>query len=117
MIGLGFLLLPLTSGPLSVGLVAALLGLANGISAGIVMTLGADASPDDARAQFLGGWRLCADTGNAAGPLVVSAVSAVAPLAAASVTMGVLTWTGVAWLARWIPRRGAERAVRPAPAG
>ena len=46
-----------------------------------------------------------ADVGNAAGPLVVSAVTVVAPLAAAAVTMGVLTWAGVAWLARWIPRR------------
>jgi hypothetical protein len=70
-----------------------------------VMTLGADVAPAESRTQFLGGWRLCADLGNAAGPLIVSAVTVVAPLAAAAVTMGVLTWTGVAWLARWIPRR------------
>ena len=37
-LGLGFLLLPLTTGPTSVGLVAALMGLGNGISAGIVLT-------------------------------------------------------------------------------
>ena len=116
MIGLGFLLLPLTSGPLSVGLVAALLGLANGISAGIVMTLGADASPDDARAQFLGGWRLCADLGNALGPLVISAVSLLAPLAAAAVTMGLLSWAGTGWLARWVPVYAPAR-TRPQPDG
>ena len=74
-LGLGFMLLPLTSGAVTVGLVAALMGLGNGISAGIVMTLGADASPADDRAQFLGGWRLCSDFGNAGGPLVISAVS------------------------------------------
>ena len=34
---------------LTVGLVAALMGLGNGISAGVVMTLGADASPGGAR--------------------------------------------------------------------
>jgi hypothetical protein len=44
-LGLGFLLLPLTTGPTSVGLVAALMGLGNGISSGIVLTLGADAAP------------------------------------------------------------------------
>ena len=104
-LGLGFLLLPLTHATPAVAAVAGLMGLGNGISAGVVMTLGADAAPTESRAQFLGGWRLCADLGNAAGPLVVSAVSAVAPLAAAAVTMGLLTWTGVAWLARWIPRR------------
>ena len=68
-LGLGFLLLPLTTGPTSVGLVAALMGLGNGISSGIVLTLGADASPPQDRAQFLGGWRVCSDLGNAAGPL------------------------------------------------
>jgi MFS family permease len=104
-LGLGFLLLPLTGTTPAIAAVAGLMGLGNGISAGVVMTLGADAAPAESRAQFLGGWRLFADLGNATGPLVVSAVSAVAPLAAAAVTMGVLTWTGVAWLARWIPRR------------
>jgi len=102
-LGLGFLLLPLTSGPTTVGLVAALMGLGNGISSGVVLTLGADASPSQNRAQFLAGWRLCSDLGNAAGPLVISAVSALATLAAASVTMGLITWAGSAWLIKWVP--------------
>ena len=104
-LGLGFLLLPLTHVTPAIAAVAALMGLGNGISAGVVMTLGADVAPPESRVQFLGGWRLCADVGNAAGPLVVSAVTVVAPLAAAAVAMGLLTWTGVGWLARWIPRR------------
>jgi MFS family permease len=118
-LGLGFLLLPLTTGPTSVGLVAALMGLGNGISSGIVLTLGADAAPLQDRAQFLGGWRLCSDLGNAAGPLVVSAVSALATLAAAAVTMGLLTWAGSGWLVRWVPayaparhRRGEAREAQ-----
>jgi len=102
-LGLGFLLLPLTSGATSVGLVAALMCLGNGISSGVILTLGADASPSQDRAQFLGGWRVCSDLGNAAGPLVVSAVSALATLAAAAVTMGLLTWAGSAWLIKWVP--------------
>jgi MFS family permease len=102
-LGLGFLLLPLTTGPTTVGLVAALMGLGNGISSGIVLTLGADASPSLDRAQFLGGWRLCSDLGNAAGPLVISVVSALATLAAAAVTMGLVTWAGAGWLVKWVP--------------
>jgi MFS family permease len=102
-LGLGFMLLPLTTGATSVGLVAALMGLGNGISSGIVLTLGADASPQQDRAQFLGGWRVCSDLGNATGPLVISAVSAFAPLAVAAVTMGVLTWAGAGWLVKWVP--------------
>ena len=102
-LGLGFMLLPLTTGATSVGLVAALMGLGNGISSGIVLTLGADASPPQDRAQFLGGWRVCSDLGNATGPLVISAVSAFAPLAVAAVTMGLLTWAGAGWLVKWVP--------------
>jgi MFS family permease len=112
-LGLGFLLLPLSSGPVTIGLVAALMGLGNGISAGIVMTLGADASPSDARAQFLGGWRLCADFGNALGPLVISAVSLVAPLAVAALTMGAITWLGTGWLTRWVPVYAPRRVPVP----
>ena len=44
-LGLGFVLLPLTGAPPGVTAVATLMGLGNGISAGVVMTLGADASP------------------------------------------------------------------------
>jgi MFS family permease len=102
-LGLGFLLLPLTSGATTVGLVAALMGLGNGISSGVVLTLGADASPSQDRAQFLAGWRVCSDLGNAAGPLVISAVSALASLALAAVTMGLITWAGSAWLIKWVP--------------
>ena len=90
------------------------MGLGNGIAAGIVMTLGADASPADHRSQFLGGWRLCADLGNASGPLLISAVSLVAPLAVATMVMGALTVVGSGWLARWVPvyAAGPRRARR-----
>ena len=121
-LGLGFLLLPLTHGALTVGAVACLMGLGNGLSAGIVMTLGADASPADGRTQFLGGWRLAADLGGAGGPLVISAISLVAPLAAASLAVGLLTWAGCGWLARWVPvyaagprRTGRSRRGQDAP--
>ena len=108
-LGLGFVLLPLTHGPVSVGVVASIMGLGNGISAGIVMTLGADASPSEARAQFLAGWRLCSDIGNAAGPLLISAISVMAGLAVAAWTMGGLTWASAGWVARWLPKNRQEK--------
>jgi MFS family permease len=104
LLGTGFVLLPLTSGAVGIGAVACLMGLGNGISSGIVMTLGADASPDDGRAQFLGGWRLFSDTGNAGGPLVISAISSFAPLAVAVLVMAGIAYAGSGWLARWVPR-------------
>lgn len=102
--GLGLMLLPLTTSALTITLVACLLGFGNGISSGIVLTLGADTSPDVGRAQYLGGWRVCADLGNTLGPLIISAITAIASLVVAALVMGGLAWVGAAWLARLVPR-------------
>jgi MFS family permease len=107
-LGVGFVLMPLTHTALTVGLVACLMGLGNGISSGVVLTLGADAAPVQGRAQFLGGWRLCADLGNALGPLAIGGITAIATLGLATVVMGVVTWLGSGWLARFIPVRLRE---------
>lgn len=109
-LGIGFSILPLTRGVFTIALVAILLGIANGFSAGIVMTLGSDSAPTNARAQFLGAWRLLTDLGHAGGPLLVSAIVAIAPLGLASVAVGVTCWLGAAWFIKWLPRRpGAVR--------
>ncbi|MEV0647321.1 MFS transporter [Phytomonospora sp. NPDC050363] len=99
------LLLPLTHNAGTLLAVALLMGFGNGIGSGIIMTLGADASPDVGRANFLGGWRLCADLGNAGGPLLVSGIAAVATLGPAILAMGVIGLLGAGALAKWIPRR------------
>lgn len=103
-LGLAHLLLPLSTGWTSLLVVAVVMGLGNGIGSGIVMTLGADASPDVGRAQFLGAWRLCADAGNAAGPLTVSAVTAAVALGPAILVMGGVSLVGAVLLGRWAPR-------------
>jgi MFS family permease len=104
-LGMGMLLLPLTSTAAAIGAVAVVMAIGNGIGSGLVMTLGADAAPPDARAQFLGGWRLFADSGGVAAPLAISAITTVAPLAVASLVMGTMCVAGAGWLARWVPRR------------
>ncbi len=110
-LGAGFVLLPLTSTAVAIGLVACLMGLGNGISSGIVLTLGADVAPDEGRRQFLGGWRLCADLGNVAGPGLVSLIALAFPLGAAAAALGAVTWFGAGWLAKWVP----VYAPTPAP--
>ena len=115
-LGLGFALLPLTHGPWTIGLVAVLLGVGNGFSAGIVMTLGSDASPRIGRPQFLAAWRLLADAGNTIGPALISAVVAVAPLWAAALATAVTCWAGAAWFVRWLPRgRQPLEPLQPNP--
>lgn len=112
-IALSLLALPLTSGPASLTVVAASLGLSNGMSSGLVMTMAADVAPEDTRVQFLGAWRLLADGGAALGPVLVSVVASAASLAAAAVAAGAVTLVGAGWLVRHLPRpAGGGRAVR-----
>ena len=105
-------LLPLATGTWSLTLVAILMGLGNGLSAGVVMTLGADASPDTGRAQFLGAWRLCADLGNGGGPLLISAVIGAFSLPAAILTMAGVGIAAVTTLWRFVPH---HRPLPPHP--
>lgn len=116
-LGLGMALLPLSTTLVAVTAAATVLGLGNGLGAGLIMTLGADASPPEARAQFLGGWRLCADVGRAAGPLALSGLSAIITLGAASVLLGLGAVAGAVWLRIWVPRHDPTVARRAASRG
>lgn len=84
--------------------VAMWMSVANGIGSGILMTLGADLADKNNPAPFLGAWRFTGDLGGAGAPLLVAGVTAVASLAAASATMGVLGLVGAVILARYVPR-------------
>jgi MFS family permease len=112
-LGLGMALLPLTTSLVAVTAAATVLGFGNGIGSWLIMTLGADASPVEGRSQFLGGWRLMADVGRAAGPLALSAASAALTLGASAVALGGLAVLGAGWLAFWVPRHDPTRG----PAG
>jgi len=80
------------------------MSLANGVGSGILMTLGADLAPRGNPAPFLGAWRFTGDFGQAAAPLVISGVTAVASIAVASGVMGVLGLVGAGILLRYVPR-------------
>lgn len=104
LMGIGVLLVPLTTDALGLGLAAAVMGLGNGMGSGVGMVLGADASPREGRAAFLGVWRLCVDTGSSTGPLVLGAVTAVAGLTSGVLVVGGLGLLGAAAMHRWVPR-------------
>lgn len=82
---------------------AVLIGLGNGFGAGIVMTLGADYSPDIGRPKFLALWRLLSDTGTLTGPLLISAVAAISTLAFGVWTVAALGLVGAGIFARTLP--------------
>jgi MFS family permease len=112
----GFIALSLTRdaahAPAWFAALAGLLGLANGLSSGILMTVGADLAPAGSTASFLGAWRLLTDSGGALAPVMVAVVAAVASLPLASALVGALGLAGAAGLLRWGPRylpRGRPR--------
>ncbi|MFI5730426.1 MFS transporter [Kribbella sp. NPDC051587] len=102
-LGLAHLLLPLTHTTATLTAVALLMGVGNGLGAGVIMTLGADASPPVGRAQFLGAFRLFADTGNGSGPLLLAGATAVLGLGPAVVVMAGTGLAAAAAMQRWIP--------------
>ncbi|MBN9606489.1 MAG: MFS transporter [Actinomycetales bacterium] len=100
--------------------ITGLLALTNGISSGILMTLGADLADRRDPAPFLGAWRFTADVGSAAIPLVIAAITALASLPAAAVVVGVLGLAGSGILRlslpRHVPATVLVRRGEPAPA-
>lgn len=103
-LGVAMMTLPLTTGALSLTIVAMVMSLGNGIGSGIMMTLGADAAPPVGRIKFLGLWRVLSDSGNAAGPIVMSVVASAFTLAVGIVTIGSAGLLAAAALAIWVPR-------------
>ncbi|WP_194411767.1 MFS transporter [Microbacterium cremeum] len=83
---------------------AAVLGVGNGLSSGILLTLGADVAPKDDPAPFLGSWRTLTDAGGAVSPLLVSAIAAATTLSVATGVVGAIGLLGALAFVRWVPR-------------
>jgi len=93
----GLALVPLTHGFVGLLAVAVALGFGNGLSAGTMMTLGADLAPREALGEFLGVWNLVGDAGASGGPLLVGAVAEVLDLGLAAVAVAAVG-LGAAWV-------------------
>lgn len=103
-LGLGTLALPLSDSAVSLTAIAMVMAFGNGIGSGIVMTLGADTSPEVDRRSFLAIFRLINDVGTSLGPVVPAAIATVATLGVGIAVMGGVGLLGAAGLARWVPR-------------
>ena len=84
---LGLGLIPWANSFVSLLLVAGLLGFANGLGSGIILTIGSDLAPKQRRSEFLGVWRFIGDVGNASAPILIGALLSTATLAAAALTI------------------------------
>ena len=100
---IGLALIPLTTGFWGLLGAASLIGLGNGISAGTMMTIGADLTPPETRGEFLGVWRLIGDMGSAGGPLIVGGVAGLLALGPSAWVIAGASGAGATLFAFFIP--------------
>ncbi len=82
---------------------AIVMSLANGLGSGLILTLGADLAPADARNEFLAGFRLLVDAGVASAPPILSALAATVGLATGMASFGVIGLGAAVLVYRYIP--------------
>jgi len=83
-------LFPLTGSLASFLAVTLLAGFGNGLGSGAVMTMGADLAPSDRRGEFLGVWRLIADSGGVLAPALAGSLAQALSLGAAFPAVAVI---------------------------
>lgn len=93
-LGAAIALLPLSQGFVGLVVIASLMGIGNGISAGVIMTMGSDLAPLQNRGSFIGVWRLLSDVGATAGPLLISSIVKLSGLTMAAHSIGVIGLIG-----------------------
>ena len=116
LMGAGFLALSVThdiaQASMWFAMLAAVIGVGNGLSSGILLTLGADVAPVGDPAAFLGSWRTLTDAGGAAAPVLFSAIAAATTLGVATAAMGLIGVLGALGFLRWVPQF-VRRTPRP----
>ncbi len=90
---------------------ACIIGLGNGFGAGIVMTMGADLSPDVNRSTFLGMWQSVQQAGMTAGPFIVSGMVAGFGVGASVWVTGALALLGVGYVLATVPQAYARMGM------
>jgi MFS family permease len=117
LMGAGFIALAFThdlsSAAMWFAMFAAVLGVGNGLSSGILLTLGADVAPQSDPAPFLGSWRTLTDAGGAISPVLVSAITAVSTLSIATGVVGGIGLLGALAFVRWVPMFVPRSKARP----
>src|SRR5690606_7206340 len=108
LMGIALLWMPFTTSLVPFVLACLLLGVGNGLGAGLIMTLGADASPSVGRTQFLGVWRFITDLGSGGGPLLLSGVTALISLGAGVGVIGMLGLLTAGMFWRWLAEPAAD---------
>jgi MFS family permease len=106
----GFLLLGVANGGPLLATAAVVLGLGNGLSSGLLLTLGTDLAPTGNEGPFLGRFGAMHDAGRLIGPFIVGLLGEWLGLNIAAVALAVVTMIGLACLLGFV---GETRPVSP----
>ena len=102
LLSLSMAMLPLLPNLTGMLLFAVISGLGNGITTGVLLTIGADVAPQAERNQFMGFWRLELDSGVVLAPVMVGAITEGVSLSAAALAIMGFGVTGAAVLALYM---------------
>ena len=94
---------------------AVVLGVGNGLSSGLVMTIMQDAAPAEARSEFIGAFKLVNDLGQFSGPLLTGFIAYAASLKLAALVIGFCALVGALWFGVCVPE-SLERKSKPTQA-
>ncbi len=92
----GFIILGIASTGWLLVLAAIVLGVGNGLSSGLLLTLGTDLAPAGSEGPFLGRFGAIADLGRLVGPFLVGLLGEQLGLSAAAFSLGAVTALGLA---------------------
>jgi MFS family permease len=97
LLGVGMLVLGLSNTTTGAVVAGVIMGIGNGMSAGTMLTLGADLAPADA-GPFLAALGVVQDGGVILGPIVVGWLADTAGLASSAVVLAVVMFVAIAWI-------------------
>ena len=87
-LSLGLILMPLTTGFVSLTIVFCLMAAANGLGSGIAMTISSDLAPKNASPEFLGIWRFITDSSQVTGPAIAAYIAKIFTLSFSPLVVG-----------------------------
>lgn len=109
LLAITYSLTPLVTDSLGFTIIAILSGLANSISSGVNMVLGADLAPPESRAEFLAGYRLMTSVGTTFSPIALSLLTALAGIPIAMALVGSVNYLGVWLFIKHLPKYGLSK--------
>ena len=103
LLSIGFIALIYSNTFFGLMAVGMLLGFANGLGSGAMLTLGSDLSPKINPGSFLGIWRLFGWSGNSAGGPISGAIAQSFTISASSISVSAIGFVGVLLFSFFIP--------------